>query len=852
MELTEAKKVLEESFKKDLSDGRKRSIIFWYDEDKEFVDDIDDLNLSNVKVLKLDGNNYFFAKYQLEKTDTESNYLIYAPFGKPNTRDNYLLDILKYSIEFTTDKAVLIMRDMNIHNDLLKGVFKKYLKFFNNKDRYRLFKSYNFEGLSEEKIDIAVISALCHLQYPDFDEALRLILSDGISSNKYYEAIEKFGDMTVFWNIIEKYYGYSFETKSLENLMFMLIVTFLSGNLLEKMPKTWEKYVSLKKSDCIVFVSNFMNNSHYANAYNNFADRVEKELKAGDYILKWDIDKYLNCDALRYFDAEIINKIKEKLLLNIGEFSRYKDIILQRRTKHWYNTFKYEYECEFYGAELFEEWEHIKDTLKEYSPYDFFNKYMEEFYKMDTYYRKFYATFDSLKNKEGMIDLKEKVENTYVNGYLNTLSVKWSGSLAELNGKWNIAPVVSQVDFYKTHIKPHVEKGERVFVIISDALRFEAAKEFCDMLNNERKGSAEITGMAGVIPSITKFGMASLLPNNEITVNKNFEVYVDGINSEGTVNRNKILLNFCKNSVAIQYDSIVDMKRDDFRTAFGGKDLIYIYHNNIDARGDNSKTEREVFESVEETFEELKSLINSLINNVSAVNIYIVADHGFIYKRGSLAESDKTPGESDSDSFENKRFILSLKDRNIEGTFKFDLGYLTGSGEEVKYITPRGANRFKVQGTGSNYVHGGTSLQEIVVPVIKFKNDRSKSGKNDIKKVDLRLTNISRKITNSTTNLEFFQTEKIEEKMLPRRIRIYFADEDGNKISNENLVIADSKSENPSERTFKQIFVLKNMKYERNKRYYLVFEDEDETVEKLYDKIPFVIDIAFSHNDFGF
>ncbi|HBM79237.1 MAG TPA: BREX-1 system phosphatase PglZ type A [Clostridiaceae bacterium] len=852
MELNEIKKVLEESFKKGLTDGRKRNIIFWYDENREFVDDIDGLGLSDVKILKLDGNNYFYAKYKLEKADTDSNYLVYAPFAKPNPRDNYLLDVLKYSTEFTTDKATVIMRDMNIHDDSLKSAFKKYIKFFNNKDRLRLFKSYNLQDLSFEKIDIAVVSALCHLQYPDMDESLRAIFSEGLNNNRYYEDIEKFGDASSFWSLVEKHYGYRVGAKSLKNLIIMFMVTYTSGSLLDKIPENWKDYISPKKADCIVFLSSFMNSSNYVGVYNRLADYVQEELNAKNYVSKWDIDKYINCDAFRCFDEAIINKIKEKLLLDIGEFPKYKEIIQKRRTKHWYNVFKHEYDCIFYATELLEEWKKDKDIIKEYPSYGFFNKYTEELYRMDTCYRKFYISFDSLKTREGMIDLKETVENTYVNGYLNSLSVKWSDSLEELNGKWNFAPIVPQTDFYKEYIRPYIDKGERAFVIISDGLRYEAAKEFCDILNNERKGSAQIAALAGVIPSVTKLGMASLLPHNKITVDRDFEVYVDGIDTEGTSKRNKILLNCSKNSIAIQYDSIVDMKRDGFRETFGGKDIIYIYHNNIDARGDNSKTEREVFEAVEETFEELKSLINSLVNNVSAVNIYIVADHGFIYKRGSLTESDKVQMAGGSGSLENRRYILSFEDMELEGTLKFDLGYLTDGGEGIKYITPRGANRFKVQGSGSNYVHGGTSLQEIVVPVIKFKSDRRKSSKNGIKKVDLRLTNISRRITNSITSLEFFQTEKVQEKMLPRRLRIYFADEDGNKISNENIVIADSKSGNPSERIFKQRFVLKNMKYERNKKYYLVFENEDEVVEKIYDKIPFVIDIAFANNDFGF
>ncbi len=139
MDLKQIKTLLEDTFNKELSEGKKRHIVFWYDDNGEFKEDIDALDLENAKILKLTKNNYFFVKYQLEKADTESNYLIYIPFGKPNPRENYLLDILKYSMEFSTDKATVIMRDLNISDDSLKSTFRKYIKFFNNKDRYRDF-----------------------------------------------------------------------------------------------------------------------------------------------------------------------------------------------------------------------------------------------------------------------------------------------------------------------------------------------------------------------------------------------------------------------------------------------------------------------------------------------------------------------------------------------------------------------------------------------------------------------------------------------------------------------------------------------------------------------------------------
>lgn len=852
MDLNQIKTTLEDTFNKELNEGKKRHIIFWYDDEGEFIEDINELNLSNAKILKRGENNSFHIKYQLEKVDTESNYLLYSPCAKPAPTENYLLDILKYSVEFTTDKAAVIMRDLGIADNSLRNVLRKYAKFFNNKERYRVFKTYGIDRYTEEMIDIAVLSALCKLPYPDFDECLRVLLMDeDIENSKYIEIIEKFGDINVLWRLADKYYGYCDKDPDLEKLTIFLMVTNVAYCLNEELPTAWKAYVSSKKSDCIVFLSNFMNHSQYAPTYNGLANNIEKKLKAPQYISNWEIENYISCDTFKAFDEAIISKLNEQLLSDIREFEKYIKVIQDRKTKHWYSTFKYEYECIYWAIEFLANWSKINSNIKHYTPYEFIDRYVNEFCILDKAYRKFHVSFDRLHDKERLIVLKEKIENVYVNSYLNTLSIKWSDSLESLKNDWTIAGMVMQKDFYNTYVKPFRSRDERIFVIISDALRYETAKEFCDLLKAERKGSTEITYMQGSIPSYTRLGMAALLPHKTITMNDNYDVFVDGISTEGTDNRNKILGGYSPNAVAIQFKDVIDMKRDDFRKAFNGKDLIYIYHNAIDAKGDHVQTEREVFDAAEEAFQELMTLINNLVNNVTAANIIITADHGFIYKRGSIVESDKLSKISSEDNYENRRFILSGKPEKIEGTLTFSMDYIFGSDTKLTYISPRGANRFKMQGSGVNYVHGGTSLQEIVVPVVKFKNDRSKNSKLEVKKVDVKLTSITRKITNTISYLEFFQTEKIEDKRVPLRLKIYFADEDGNRVSNENIIIADSKSEEYEDRRFREKFVLKDKKYDKNKKYYLVLEDENETVEKIYERIPFIIDIAITDN-FGF
>jgi hypothetical protein len=176
MNLLEVKKILEELFNKEPVEGKKRNIVFWYDDEGEFAEDIDELKLDNAKIIKLADNNSFHIKYLLEKEDTESNYLLYSPSSKPMPRDNWLLDILKYSEEFSTDKATLIMRDFKVGDPSLRNVFKGYLKFFGNKERYRKFVSYHIDKFTKEKVDIAVLSALCRLSVADFEQVVKKVL----------------------------------------------------------------------------------------------------------------------------------------------------------------------------------------------------------------------------------------------------------------------------------------------------------------------------------------------------------------------------------------------------------------------------------------------------------------------------------------------------------------------------------------------------------------------------------------------------------------------------------------------------------------------------------------------------
>ncbi|MBV1818011.1 BREX-1 system phosphatase PglZ type A [Clostridium cochlearium] len=851
MNISEIKKILEENLNQEPSNGKVRNIVFWYDGESEFVEDIKSLELENAKILQLTDNNKLYIKYLLEKEDIESNYLIYSPKPRPVPRENWLLDIEKYSEEFSTDKATVIMRNLGVKDETLRNVFKKYIKFFGNKERYGRFASYNIEVYTEEKIDIAVLSTLCKLQMADFELVTKTLLIEEIEEkNKIKEDIEKFGDMDVFWNILEKQYGYHLEEKSLEQLMIMFLITNLSYKLEAKIPTAWERFVSSKRADTIVFIDHFMSHSIDSKSYNKISNHIGQKLNIREYISKWDIEDYIECDTFKDFDDEIITTLITSLVENVGEYEKYRKIINKRRTSHWFSQLSNEYDAIYYAMEILRLEKELEKNIKGTTAYEIVDNYTKSYYLFDTFYRKFYISYDRIDDKEKFYKLMEVVENTYTNWYLEELSIRWSGLVEdELKDDIRISGLTKQQEFYETYIAPHMRKDERVFVIISDALRYEAAKEFSDIINRDRQGKSEIFFMQGVIPSYTKLGMASLLPHKKIEISDNGDIVVDGINSSGTINRGKILFNHIKESVAIQYNDVKDMKRAEYKENFGGKRLIYIYHDVIDAIGDKASTERDVFEGVEKTIDDLNNLIKSLIHNVSATNIYITADHGFIYRRSSLQEFDKMARLDVKAMEQGRRYILTEEKLEEQGIVSLSMKYLLGEGTSLNAIIPKGVTRFKMQGAGDNYVHGGVALQEIMIPVIKYKNIRKEEFKSS--KVEVKLTNISRKITNRITYLEFFQTEKVEDKKIPIALKLYFVDEEGNRISNENIIIADSRSSKPEDRTFREKFTLKDQAYDKSKKYYLIMEDENETVEKIYDKVPFMIDLAII-NDFGF
>lgn len=366
------------------------------------------------------------------------------------------------------------------------------------------------------------------------------------------------------------------------------------------------------------------------------------------------------------------------------------------------------------------------------------------------------------------------------------------------------------------------------------------------MQDDHKCGSAKLDVQLGVLPSYTHLGMAALLPHKSLAITDDYQVLVDNVLCNKLTGREKVLQTYISNSVCIQFDDINALKQKELREMMTGKQVVYIYHNQIDIRGDKLKTENEVFTACQEAVSEIVALIHKIVTGTSMIHFIVTADHGFIYKRDKLTESDKINSISDKKAFINRRFIVSSEPVKDNGIVSMSMGAILRNNDTRMVSFPVSSNVFKVSGGGQNYVHGGSSPQEMLLPVIDI---RMKKGHIQTKNAEIVLVSMIQKITNKITVLEFMQSEPVSDMIKATTYKMFFISEDNERISNENSYIADSRELNAQKRIFRMKFQFKDKKYDNDKQYFLVVYDDNTGLEIF--RQPILMDLVFE-DDFGF
>lgn len=176
-----------------------------------------------------------------------------------------------------------------------------------------------------------------------------------------------------------------------------------------------------------------------------------------------------------------------------------------------------------------------------------------------------------------------------------------------------IGGVLQQSAFFRERIVPLMEKTtERIFVIISDALRYEAGAELFEKLGRRLNAEVSLEPMQATLPSYTRLGMGAFLRGKVTRIDGQGTVYVEELPGTGVNTREKMLQQAVSDGAAFRLDDWIQLGKEKGLKAIRGRRVIYLYHNRIDATGDQQVTETYTFDDVQQAIEELERVVGKL------------------------------------------------------------------------------------------------------------------------------------------------------------------------------------------------------------------------------------------------
>lgn len=788
-------------------------IVFWYDAKKELRGDFESVQIDGVEKVEIE-NNEFGLKYRILRLEPEKKFLLYNEGPQPDHLENWMLDVQLYAEEFRTDQAALWLSELELGMEFAE-LTEDHAPFFQAAKRKDALKKLLKDNDTARRIRINML-AVCAGSDPRLDSVLEYLLAElAEDKDEKYKLICRCNLDSFLWGQAAVAYEYVSSNPGMKDFVIRLFgdcfeAGIVPGKYDEVRKNDRLKYLppSRMSAEAIVFLKRWKDSRPHGHSFEILSNQCAKNLDIESKLNGVVMNQIMELDYFRLIDQKILTELVKAVGQRTMTPAEAENCIRTRRSSHWFEEFRDLYEAIGYAAQFMDM---MHETNLSMDTFDKgIERYVGSWYSLDQMYRKFIYHVRASNQPTLMESLSELIENLYTTNFLLKVNDEWQ---KHVDGapKWESRAIDLQRNFYQQHVRPFVDRGKKIFVLISDGLRYEIAAELLALIRQEDRYEAELSPVLSVLPSFTQLGMAALLPNKELSLadNDSGTALVDGLSSQGTPNRIKILQGAHAQATAISSDELAKLNKDDARALVRDNNVVYVYQNLIDKTGHTRDTEVRVFDAAEEAIQELIRMVKKLAN-ANATNFIITADHGFIYQHRHLDDSDFTKNDTSGETilYRDRRFVLGKGFDNTPGLRTFqpvELG-LAGS---VQVQIPKSINRLRQQGTGSRYVHGGASLQEVIIPILKI----NKKRQSDIEFVEVEIfRGASNLITSGQLAVTVYQVQPATDKVQPRSLRLaLFSLSTGEMISDSHELVFDYTSANSRERE-KQVQLLLSRK----------------------------------------
>lgn len=770
-------------------------IVFWYDADRDMRAEFDALDLPGVTKLEIT-NNEFGLKYRILRQEPQGKFLLFKDGPAPEMAENWLLDLQLASTVFKADQAAIWLAELGLPLQF-ENVVRGHIEFFRSKARVEALKRLMQASDTQTQMRLRMLAA-CVGAEGGLDTVIEALLSElAAGKDDGLRLIGRSGLTDFLWTQVGQAYGYKSEEPDFEDFAIALFQSAYARALGED---------GKLNAEALLVFRRWKNNRHWAEAFETLSARYQDLLKISDDLEKRDFRDVVGVDHFEEIDRQIIREIVRAMSTQSVSASDVLKWVRERRQSHWYPTYADIYQALGFAIEFQQAL--AEANLGMTSPAEGVQRYVSSWYRLDQLYRKFIYHMQKSGQASLLADLYASVENRYTNSFVMALNDTWQDQIAGLH-EWKIPGFASQLDFYQDQAAEYRRKDQKVAVIISDALRYEVAEECLRRIRALDRFEAELKPMISALPSYTQLGMAALLPHSTLALAEDGsgDVISDGENTKGIAAREKLLAAGRKgdSAKALKSEDIMNMRSDDGKALFRDHHIIYIYHNRIDAIGDKLQTEDQLPEAAEDAIEDLTKMVRKL-TSANFSNIMITADHGFLYQHRALEESDFAIADPQGTEIlvRNRRFVIGRGLAATPGMKRFDAAGL-GLAGSLDVLIPNSINRLRVKGAGSRFVHGGATLQEVIIPIIRV----GKQRETDLGQVDVQIFVSGRSLISSgQTAVTLYQAQPVSEKMRPRELVAGIYASDGTLISDEYTLLFDFQSDNAREREMPRKFLL--------------------------------------------
>ena len=740
--------------------GEAGRIVIWSDPEGRYTDSLEALSLPDVTVLRVEDNE-FAMKRRVLLTEPKRKFLLYR-FREPDTpetvTDNWLKDMELAYGTFTADHTSLLVQELG-GGSALRSVVDQYPLFFDSAQRRDELKTRLRPDDDAAAITASMVAVVLGAEERSLEALWRALLMENAEGESTgIDTITRLGLAEFHWEGTRNIYGYTPEEEpSVDDF-----VAWLFNRAWEQFAPTHadlgtEQYANIRRD-----FSTWHNDFRFAESYRLLAHRAAELLGIAERIADFDLPELLSRRTFPLVDQEIIRRLAQQVQERSLTDKDVQEAVQSRAALPWHSKFKAGYEAVSTASTLLTRIDSSSWNMT--SLQDGFERYTQHWFTIDQAYRQFNRNLGLYEPDSALDALKTAVETAYIRDFLTPLGQAWRRHVEGLE-RWETDAIPSATSFFTDQVsRPWLDKSKKIVVIVSDALRYEVGEELARRISQEDRFTARLSAMLSVLPSYTQLGMAALLPHKSLAFADEGLVEVDGTPSAGTENRSRLLTS--AGGTAIQANDLFSMKRSETRELLKSHQLLYVYHNQIDNTGDKQTTESDTFRACEVAIEELVRLVKKLANaNVN--NVLITADHGFLYQESRLEGQDYLSVKPHGDTLlhVNHRFALGRDLKRDPAFITFSSQQLQMTGD-IEAQVPGSIHRIRTTGSGTRFVHGGASLQEIVVPVIAVNKGRSP----DIHQTPVKIVTETDKITTGQITIMLFQQEPVREKVKARRL----------------------------------------------------------------------------------